>query len=35
MLLKSALVLLVEDHGALRGQIDEAMIRWRVAKRGT
>ncbi len=34
MLLKSALVLLVEDHGALRVQIDEAMIRWRVAKRG-
>jgi hypothetical protein len=34
MLLKSALVLPVEDHRALRAQIDEAMIRWRVATRG-
>ena len=34
MFLKSALVLLVEDHRGLRSQIDEAMIRWRVAKRG-
>lgn len=33
MLLKNALVLLVEDHRALRAQIDEAMIRWRVARR--
>ena len=33
MFLKSALVLLVEDHRGLRSQIDEAMIRWRVAKR--
>jgi hypothetical protein len=32
MLLKSALVLLVEDHRDLRSQIDEAMIRWRVNK---
>jgi len=34
MFLKSALVLLVEDHRDLRTQIDEAKIRWRVAKRG-
>ena len=34
MFLKSALVLLVEDHRDLRSQIDEAMIRWRVARRG-
>jgi hypothetical protein len=33
MLLKNALVLLVEDHRVLRRQIDEAMIRWRVSKR--
>lgn len=30
MLLKSALVLLVEDHRGLRSQIDEATIRWRL-----
>jgi hypothetical protein len=34
MFLKSAIVLLVEDHRGLRTQIDDAMIRWRVAKRG-
>jgi hypothetical protein len=33
MILKGALVLLVKDHKTLRSQIDEAMIRWRVAKR--
>jgi len=33
MLLKSALVLLVEDHRGLRSQIDEAAIRWRVGQR--
>jgi hypothetical protein len=32
MILKSALVLLVEDHRALRSQIEEAMIRWRMQK---
>jgi hypothetical protein len=32
MILKSAVVLLVEDHRALRGQIEEAMIRWRIQK---
>ncbi len=32
MLLRSALVLLVEDHRALRSQIEEAMIRWRIRK---
>jgi hypothetical protein len=34
MFLKRGLVLLVEDHRGLRTQIDDAMIRWRVAKRG-
>lgn len=34
MLLKSALVLLVEDSKGLRTQIDEAKIRWRAARRG-
>ena len=33
MLLKSALVLLVQDHRDLRNQIDEAMIRWRLSLR--
>lgn len=32
MLLRSALVLLVEDHRALRSQMEEAMIRWRIRK---
>jgi hypothetical protein len=32
MFLKSAVVLLVEDHRALRSQIEEAMIRWRIRK---
>jgi hypothetical protein len=32
MLLKSALVLLVEDHRGLRSQIEEATIRWRTQK---
>jgi hypothetical protein len=32
MILKNALVLLVEDHRTLRGQIDEAMIHWRSAR---
>ena len=34
MLLKNGLVLLVREPGDLRSQIDEAMIRWRVGKRG-
>jgi len=34
MLLKNGLVLLVPEPRDLRSQIDEAMIRWRVAKRG-
>lgn len=33
MLLKSALVLLVQDHRGLRSQIDEAAIRWRIGLR--
>jgi hypothetical protein len=32
MILKNALVLLVEDHRTLRGQIDEAMIHWRASR---
>jgi hypothetical protein len=32
MILKSALVLLVEDHRGLRSQIEEATIRWRTQK---
>lgn len=32
MLLKNALVLLVEDHRTLRSQIDEAMIHWRASR---
>jgi len=34
MLIKNGLVLLVQQPRDLRSQIDEAMIRWRVAKRG-
>ena len=33
MLLKSALVLLVDDYRALRNQIEEAMNRWRIGRR--
>jgi len=33
MILKKALVFLVEDHRALRRQIDEAVVRWRVSRR--
>jgi len=33
MILRGALVLLVKDHRVFRGQIDEAMIRWRAARR--
>jgi hypothetical protein len=32
MILKNALVLLVEDHRTLRSQIDEAMIHWRASR---
>jgi hypothetical protein len=32
MILKGAIVFLVEDHRALRRQIEEAMIRWRIQK---
>jgi len=31
MILEGAIVLLVKDHRVFRGQIDEAMIRWRAA----
>jgi hypothetical protein len=33
MILKKGLVLLVKDHRALRRQIDEAVVRWRVSDR--
>jgi hypothetical protein len=33
MILKKGLVLLVKDHRALRRQIDEAVVRWRVSNR--
>ena len=33
MIIKNGLVFLVQDHRALRRQIDDAMARWRIGTR--